>query len=236
VLITQAVANHPSARLKHFADPVLRLPLPWKIAGAHACIALAAIIGLMVFDIHPSTAVATGRNVFAAILVTGFCITLALAQFALRPIVHLEAVAHRVWQGDVDARVTMPRYADRDLIQLATTFNMLLDRFSAERARLRGLALDIVQARALERDALATELHESTAQSLAAIAFQINAAVRNCPDAAVRAQLIALSHLASELVEQVRLLSLTLRTDHPLPSFSETSMPTLPPQPHRHAG
>lgn len=222
-----------SDRLKHLADRVLRLPLPWKIAGAHACIVVAAIIGLMVFDSHPSDAAATGRNFFAVILVTGFCITLALVQFALRPIAHLESVAHRVWQGDVDARVTMPSYADRDLMQLATTLNTLLDRFTSERTRLRGLALDIVQARAVERDALATELHESTAQSLAALVFQINAAVRNCHDDALRMQLIALSRLASEVVEQVRLLSLTLRTEHPLnTSLEGAPMPVLQQQHH----
>ena len=135
----------------------------------------------------------------------------ALTLIALRPIRDLDAVASRVWSGDYAARVNRSAFADQDVLLVGSMFNILLDNLADERTRLRALATEVISAGETERAALARELRDSTAQRLAALLLQVSAAARDCKDPALTPRLIAARDAAQELVEEVRMLSQTIR-------------------------
>jgi len=186
----------------------LRLPLLATIAGANA-IAVVATAGV---------ALAAGGALeerFVLPLAVGAVLvalvaTLALVRVALRPLAELEATAARVRRGDLLARVPASPVADRDMARLATTVNLLLDELAAERERLRAVAADVIRVGDEERSRIAHELHDSTAQALAAITLQLGAMARADEDLARSATLAALRDLVAEVMEEVRVLAHTV--------------------------
>jgi signal transduction histidine kinase len=181
----------------------LRAPLVVKLVGAN----LFVVVGLVV------AWVAMGGAMSAVVIVTGLvllAIHLVLALVALRPIRDLDAVASRVWSGDLRARVSKSAVADQDVLRVGAMFNILLDSLAADRTRMRALASEVIATGDVERAALARELHESTAQRLAALLLQLSAAARDCTDPALAKRLVAARDAAQDLTEEVRFLSQSL--------------------------
>ena len=144
-------------------------------------------------------------------IAAGLVLHWALTLVALRPIRDLDAVASRVWSGDYAARVNRSAFADQDVLLVGSMFNILLDSLADERRRLRALATEVISAGETERASLARELHDSTAQRLAALLLQLSAAARDSKDPALTPRLVAARDAAQELVEEVRMLSQTIR-------------------------
>jgi signal transduction histidine kinase len=94
--------------------------------------------------------------------------------------------------------------------RIGTTFNLLLDGLVADRTRMRGLAAAVIDAGDRERASLARELHDSTAQQLAALVLQLSAAARDCTDVALADRLSGMRDQAEATLEEVRLLSHTV--------------------------
>ena len=134
----------------------------------------------------------------------------ALVIVALRPVNDLESVATRVWLGDYGARVASSATADADVVRIGSMFNILLDGLSADRARMQKLATEVLKAGERERAALARELHDSTAQRLAAILMQLGAMARDTTDPVAAGRLEQLREMMHEVLEEVRLLSHTV--------------------------
>jgi signal transduction histidine kinase len=181
----------------------LRIPLVIKLLGANT-LALAVLLGYMLSS--PSHSIAGVVLVVAAALV----VFGVLAAIALRPLRSIETVATRVWRGDFGARVGSSPVADRDMKRIGTTFNLLLDGLVADRSRMRALATAVIDAGDRERASLARELHDSTAQQLAALVLQLSAAARETTDPIVVERLDAMRELAKATLEEVRLLSHTV--------------------------
>jgi signal transduction histidine kinase len=183
----------------------LRIPLVIKLLGANA-LALGVVIAIA-YALSPaglSAAMVIGAASVAMVL---FGI---LASIALLPLRGIEAVASRVWRGDFGARVDASPVADRDMKRIGTTFNLLLDGLVADRARMRALATAVIDAGDRERASLARELHDSTAQQLAALVLQLSAASRDSNDSALAERLDSMRDQAKETLEEVRLLSHTV--------------------------
>ncbi len=187
---------------------LLRVPLVAKLVGANVgvvtvCAALAAA-GVW----HP-----IGRtNVILfgiAIAVSAFA-TLGLVALALHPLNLLEETARRVWSGDYEARVPASPLADQSMRRINTTFNLLLDRLTSDRQRVRELAATVIQSNDRERARAAAELHESAAQSIAAISWQLGALAREVGGTECAPKLEAIKTLTEEVLEQVRFLAQTL--------------------------
>jgi signal transduction histidine kinase len=68
----------------------------------------------------------------------------------------------------------------------------------------------VLSAQDQERSRIARELHDSTAQTLAALVLQLSAAARDAGDAAGRDRLRELHALAADALEEVRALSHTV--------------------------
>jgi signal transduction histidine kinase len=133
-----------------------------------------------------------------------------LVRVALQPLQKLEETAERVSRGDVNARVPQSAVADRDMERVGRTLNQLLDNLVSDRQRMRRLAAEVIRTGDRERARVAHELHDSTAQGLAALVLQLSAVARDSGEPAVASRLEAIRELAADVMEEVRLLALTV--------------------------
>ena len=193
-------ANRPSRSIRLAA---LRVPLVAKLIGAN----------LLVVGVLTIAWIASGDTMTGDVLVAiGAVLVLHVfaVLIALRPIRDLEEVVSRVWEGDFGARVDHSAIADNRVLRVGAMFNLLLDGLASDRERMRALAAEVIEVGDRERSVLARELHDSTAQHLAALLLQISAAARDCEDPALRERLLAARDSAQEITEEVRLLSHTV--------------------------
>lgn len=197
--------------------PLLRVPLFYKILLANAAIVVlgaAAGTALTAAFVRAAPAAATARLI-AAFAVAGVLLSLVanalILRIALRPLRQLEDVAARVQAGELDARVPPSPIADRDLDRLTHTFNEMLESLISYRRRLRDMAARNLGAAEEERKRLARELHDDTAQALAALLLRLRLA-RQAADPATRDRLLdEAREETAEALERVRRFARGLR-------------------------
>jgi signal transduction histidine kinase len=183
----------------------LRVPLTIKLIGANA-LALAILLAV----VYGSSASRPSVRSIVISTIVAMAAFAALAVIALLPLRDIEVVASRVWRGDFGARVDSSAVADQDMKRIGTTFNLLLDGLVADRSRMQALATALIDAGDRERASLARELHDSTAQELAALVLQLSAAARDATDPTLKQQLDDIREQAKATLEEVRLLSHTV--------------------------
>lgn len=183
---------------------VLRVPLLWKVLGANLVLVAGALVAHFLFP-HTSTSVELG-----ILLVLSFIATAGLVWLALRPLTALEETAEVVSGGDFAARAPESALADRQMQRLIATVNRLLDRVEADRARIHYLAGRGVRAREIEREAVARELRDSFAQTLAGIAMQASAAKLINRDPDLKQSLETIRGMVQDLTEEMRSVAETL--------------------------
>lgn len=203
-----------SRALPAWMERLLAIPLPAKLVGANLVL-LAAGVGAGLAERHDALTSAPILATIVSALVLALLVNVALVTLAVRPVHELGRTADRVWRGDLDARVPRSLLADRDVARVGRTFNILLDALIADRARTRRLASELINAEERERATIARELHDSAAQSLAALVMQLSAATRSANAApgtpeSTRAALETAQTLATDVLEEVRLLAHTM--------------------------
>jgi len=202
-----AAAGTLHAKMQRF----LKVSLGAKLAGANLLIVLAA---WGAFAISHDVAAEWRMLAFmTGALVVALAVNWLLVSIALRPIRDLERTATRVWSGDLETRVPRSVIADAELAQVGGTLNFLLNALAEDRARVRTLAKEVVRTGDRERSRVGKELHDSIAQSLAAIRYQLIAIEREAGEAGdgdLTAKIGAVRHSAGEVLEQIRLLSHTV--------------------------
>ena len=198
----------PRPALPGFAERALRIPLLGKLAGANLVIVAAALLAVVAErrSLLPGNAV----SILGLALGLSLVVNLLLVYVALRPLTDLEATAARVSAGDLEARVMPSVLADRDMARVGTTLNTLLDRLTEDRARVRRLAAQVISAQDEERARVARELHDSTAQMLAAVMLQLGVAAKESTSPALDERIATLREMAAEALEEVRSLSHTI--------------------------
>ncbi|HEY9227104.1 MAG TPA: hypothetical protein VIP11_10685, partial [Gemmatimonadaceae bacterium] len=133
----------------------LRAPLLLKLIGANLFVVVTLLTG-WTLSVGPN-----GDTWLAfALAALVFGIATILTTVALHPIRDLEATVTRVWQGDFGARVERSAVADNEALRVGAMFNLLLDGLSADRARMRALAAEVIEVGDRERASLAHELHD----------------------------------------------------------------------------
>ena len=182
----------------------LRVPLLWKVLGANVLVLAAAIAGHFALPFTSATVQLT------ILLLLTFVMNGVLVWLALRPIAQLEQTADRVTAGDFSARVPDSLVADRDMARLSSTVNRLLDRVGSDRARIHYLAGRSVRARDVEREAVARELRDSLAQTLAGIGMQLSAASALNADPRVAEQISTAREMLEHLTDDMRSVAETL--------------------------
>lgn len=181
---------------------LLQLPLTTKLVGAQAlvvalCGMLAIILGWRPLD--------GGELLLVALLaMSGLPATVGLVILALRPLRQLEATARRIGDGDFTARVPDTLLADGTMTRLSTTFNKLADQIANERRRMRELASTVIRRGEEDRCRAAFALHESTAQSIASVSWQLGAIARDVEDEDVEQRLLFVKRLTEHVLDDVR--------------------------------
>jgi len=181
----------------------LRVPLVAKLVGANL-----GVVAVLTAAWVASGAAMNAEVVLAIVAV--LVLHLVAVAVAIRPIQDLEDVASRVWRGDFGARVEQSAVADDQVLRVGAMFNLLLDGLASDRARMRALAAEVIEVGDRERAALARELHDSTAQRLAALMLQVSAAARDAKDPQLAARLSDIRDAAEAVMEEVRQLSHTV--------------------------
>jgi signal transduction histidine kinase len=187
---------------------LLKVPLGAKLAGANLIIVLLAWVGG--YAAHAGTSDWRMLTIMTGALAIGLVVNLILVSIALKPIRDLERTATRVWAGDLETRVPRSAIADPDLAQVGGMLNFLLTALAEDRARVRTLASEVVRTGDRERARVGKELHDSVAQSLAALRYQLIAIEREATNADLADKIRAVRQSAGEVLEQVRLLSHTV--------------------------
>jgi signal transduction histidine kinase len=203
-----APTPRPRAALRGVAERALRVPLLGKLAGANLIIVAAALLAVLAerHSLLPGTAV----SILGLALALSLVVSLGLVYVALRPLSDLEATAARVSGGDLEARVPASILADRDMARVGTTLNTLLDHLTEDRERVRRLAAQVISAQDEERARIARELHDSTAQMLAAIMLQLGVAARENTSDVLDARIATLRDMVADALEEVRTISHTI--------------------------
>ena len=187
---------------------LLRAPLGAKLAGANLVIVVTAWV--TAYAIHANDGEWRMLAIMTLAMLIGLAVNLVLVTIALRPIRDLEQTATRVWAGDLDTRVPHSAVADADLEQVGGTLNYLLTALAEDRRRVRVLASEIVRTGDRERSRVGKELHDSVAQSVAALRYQLVAIEREVTDPELVGRIRAVRDSAGDVLEQVRLLSHTV--------------------------
>ncbi|HEX7117934.1 MAG TPA: ATP-binding protein [Longimicrobiales bacterium] len=188
----------PEPRRGRIPAPLRRLlgvPLFYKILIANSAIVIGgAVAGTMVTAEFVRTR--PDRSIFelVGLLATAGVVMSVLAnalilRVALSPLRHLQRTASAIQSGTLDARAPVSPVADRDLARLIRTFNLMLDGLEGNRERLREIAARALYAEEEERKRIARELHDETAQSVAAILIRLRL-MRGVEDAARREALL----------------------------------------------
>jgi signal transduction histidine kinase len=186
---------------------ILRIPLVLKVMGANGLIVAVALVlvgnGWWGED--------QGQLlVMLAAVAIATVVNLILVSLALSPIDELERVARRVSRGEFTIRAGQSPVADPQLVNLTETINALLDSLAAERRRIQKLGTEVVSAQDTERAKLARDLHESIAQTLAAVRFQLSAAGSDAVDNQMRNRLEAARAMIGRAMDEVRNISQSL--------------------------
>jgi signal transduction histidine kinase len=184
------------------------VPLVGKITGANAIIVTAALL----VALHGGTNGQATRLwlVLLVALGLGLVVNATLVIIALRPLNELERTARRVWQGELDARVPASTVADAGIQRVGNTLNILLDGLSADRSRLRALAKQVIQAGDRERASIARELHDSTAQTLAALLLELSVLAGENSDPRLESRIARVRAIVGDVLDEVRLLAHTV--------------------------
>jgi two-component system sensor histidine kinase UhpB len=187
---------------------LLSIPLFLKLVLANT-----TILVLAIFTSRSAMAATDSASALLLVLAVVGCIVVnaVIVRIALLPLAGLQEAAQRVANGDLDARAPASPVADRELQRLAETFNAVFDTVASNRTRLRAVAQRSETAAEEERKRIARELHDGTAQELAALRLRLRLA-RVANDANVQErQLDGISEDLARLIDDVRNFALGLR-------------------------
>jgi signal transduction histidine kinase len=200
------------AGVPRWIQRLLRIPLPAKLLGANTILLFAATTTALVLREHALTT-APLLKVAVVTFVLVLTLNICLVMLAVHPLRVLEMTVDAIWHGDLNARVPSSLLADKHVSRIARMFNILLDGLVADRARTRRLAVEIIEASDKERAAISRELHDSAAQSLAALAMQLGVLGRSATglqhDVLV-GRIEDARSLAANTLEEIRLLAHTM--------------------------
>jgi signal transduction histidine kinase len=189
---------------------ILGAPLWMKLLGSNAIIAIAALVAVRIASNHGESFALLERALLGT-LAAALVINTSLVLVALRPLRTLERTVSEVRRGNTMARVPPSLLADRDMARVGSTLNLLVDTLVEDQARSRELAALVISQAELDQLRIAHELHESTAQQLAAQVMQISAIARDTSDAHTRGRLEEVRAMASDTLEHLRTLAREIR-------------------------
>jgi two-component system sensor histidine kinase UhpB len=194
-----------------------RLPVFYKILLANSLIvALGAVAGTVFTVWHVRTFPEDYHYeliaVFAGVgLALSFVVNFVVLRVTLTPLDRLQAAVDRVRRGDLTARVAIGPLDDERFTRLSETFNQMVatvDRAARESHRL---SQRILEAQEDERQRVARELHDESAQSLTLMLVRLRLLERSEDVAQAREHVRELRELTARALDEIRRIALELR-------------------------
>lgn len=191
--------------LQSIGRPLLRLPLLLKILLANsALVAFGAVAGTVVTVWHVQTYPADLHYELIALfgaagLLLSFLINYGVLRLALNPLERLQADAVH---GRLD---------DEQFTRLAETFDQMLGAVADSTQELRRLSQRILEAQEDERQRVARELHDQSAQSLTLVLVRLRLLERSADAEQARQEVKELRRLTAQALEEIRRIALELR-------------------------
>ncbi len=196
---------------------LLRVSLFYKILIANAVLVAASSVlgGLVVSSWARTHGGGEPGHLVLPLVVLGVALSVVvngvIVRLALEPLRELEDTAREVQAGDLGARAPESPLSDAELEGLVRTFNAMLDGLAEYRERLRKLAAQALTAAEEERKRIARELHDETAQMLAALLIRLRVLQRTEDPARRVALLEEVREEVSQALDGVRRFARGLR-------------------------
>jgi len=204
-------------RVWRFISRLLRIPLFSKILLANLLIvALGAAAGTVLTVWHVETFPEHYHYelivLFAAVgLALSFVVNYGVLRLALKPLDRLQAAVDRVRGGDLTARVDASPLDDDRFAWLGDTFNQMVATIGRATQESRRLSQRILEAQEEERQRVARDLHDQSAQSLTLMLVRLRLLERSENAAQAREHVLELRELAARSLEEIRRIALELR-------------------------
>lgn len=205
-------------RVALIVDRLLALPLFYKVLIANSAIVLIGALAGTAITWHVASThlpEALDVSLAAVFAIIGLSLTAALNALVLRaafsPLARLQDVARRVQEGDLSVRAEATSLADKEIDQLASTLNQILDEVQSYEEQMRALSGSVIRAQEEERQRIARELHDDTGQVLTLLLIRLKLLESQSESEETRQQIEELRGLVSSAIDQVRRLALNLR-------------------------
>lgn len=202
---------------RSFTGWLLRVPLAFKILLANsAIVALGALAGTIVTVWHVETFPNDFHYELIALFATlGLAISFAVNYFvlklALTPLDRLQQAVDQVRQGKLDVQATTGALSDDRFDRLTETFNQMVAVQEQATQQLHHLSQEILQAQEDERQRVARELHDQTAQSLTSLLVRLRLLERAQDPSDAQKHVQELRDLTAQSLDEVRRVALELR-------------------------
>lgn len=218
VVLTDGGHNQPDASwLMSMVHRFLGVPIFYKVLLANSLIViLGAVVGTLL-TVQYSPYASTRSNgelviLFALVGITlSVLVNFVVLKAAFLPLASLECVVEEVRRGNLAARVGYVLFSDPQIDQLIDTVNSMLDGLETYREQVRSLSQQVLAAQEAERQRIARELHDETAQSLTSLLIGLRRIEKVSSPQELATLVADLRNQAVRTLEEVRKLAVDLR-------------------------
>ncbi len=195
----------------------LGIPIFYKVLVANsAIVVLGAVLGTwltlqrgqIVLDRSSEELIAVFAiaGIFLCVLVN-----FVVLKAAFLPLESLERAVEAVRRGNVTARASHLRIGDPQVDQLIDTMNSMLDGLEQYREQVRWLSRQVLTAQEEERQRIARELHDETAQSLTSLLIGLRVIEKATTPQELSTRIAELRGQTGRTLEEVRKMAVDLR-------------------------
>ena len=217
------VVNYPRLALKArrvslgTVRRVLGVPIFYKVLVANSAIViLGAVLGTwMTVQYGRFEPDRSSGELVAAFALVGITLTVLVNFMVLKaaflPLASLERAIESVRRGNVTARAAHVAFGDPDVDQLIDTMNSMLDGLEQYREQVRWLSRKVLTAQEDERQRVARELHDETAQSLTSLLIGLRVIEKATSPRELATRISELRSETGRTLAEVRKMAVDLR-------------------------
>ena len=203
-------------RLRGLVRQCLRVPIFYKVLVANTSIVVGAAILETWLAPRAGEFGAFASGSLVAVFMIGGVATSLFVNFivlkaAFQPLVSLERTVEAVRRGDLLARASHVAFGDPQVDQLIDTLNSMLDDLVVYREQVQLLSRQVLTAQEGERQRIARELHDETAQSLTSLLIGLRMVEKSTTPQDLQSRIAELRSQTMRTLEEVRKMAVDLR-------------------------